>query len=112
MKNLKDKEKKAKDLVTPEKEFKGYTIEEIRFQRALVAMEAEFCKAKVFKSWENIQAANPFMPGNKVSSLPSKAGSIALKMFNGLNYLDYVLLGMSLFKGSKKIFSFFKGLKK
>ena len=111
MKDIKEKEKAAQKIADPEKEFKGYTIEEIRFQRALVSMEAEFCKAKIFKSWENIQNANPFMPGNK-SSIPSKAGSLALKMFNGLNYLDYVLLGLSLFKGTKKVFSFFKGLRK
>ena len=107
MNEIKKKEKMAKDLVTPEKEFKGYTIEEIRFQRALVAMEADFCKTKIFKCLDNIQNANPFNLGNK-SSLPSKAGSIALKMFNGLNYLDYILLGMSVFKGSRKLFSFFR----
>ena len=111
MKDIKEKEKLAKDIATAEKEFKGYTIEEIRFQRALVAMEADFCKAKIFKSWDNIVAANPLMPGNK-SSLPSKAGGLALRMLSGLNYLDYILLGLSVFKGSKKIFSFFRGLKK
>ena len=110
MKEIKDKEQTAKDIVTAEKEFKGYTIEEIRFQRALVAMESEFCKTKIFKSWHNIVDANPLMPGNK-TSLPGKAGAIALKMVNGLNYLDYILLGLSVFKGTKKIFSFFKGKK-
>ena len=108
---IKDKEKKAKDIVAPEKEFKGYTIEEIRFQRALVAMEADFCKTKIFKSWNNLQEANPFMPGNK-STIPSKAGAIAMKMVNGLNYVDYILLGLSVFKGTKKFISFFKGKKK
>lgn len=111
MKEIKDKEKVAHDIAAPEKEFKGYTIEEIRFQRALVAMEADFCKTKIFKSLDNIKDANPFMPGNK-TSIPGKAGAIALKMINGLNYLDYVLLGVSLFKGSKKVISFLKGRKK
>lgn len=110
MKDIKNKEKNAKEIVEPEKDFKGYTIEEIRFQRALVSMEAEFCKAKIGRCWQNIQDINPFMPGNK-SSIPGKAGAIAMKMVNGLNYLDYILLGLSLFKGSKKIFSFFKGKK-
>ena len=107
MKEIKEKEKAAKDKVAPEKEFKGYTIEEIRFQRALVAMEADFCKAKIFKSWENIQSANPLMPGNKLS-IPSKAGSLAMKMFSGLNYLDYMLLGFSIFKGTKRVLSLFR----
>lgn len=104
------KEKAMKVIMDPEKEFKGYTIEEIRFQRALVALEADFCKTKIFKSWNNIQEANPLVPGNK-ASLPGKAGALALKMINGLNYLDYMLIGFSLFKGAKKIFSFFKGRK-
>ena len=111
MKEIKAQEKKAQDIAKLEKDFKGYTIEEIRFQRALVAMEAEFCKTKILKNWENIQNSNPLMPGNK-NNFTSKAGSLALKMFNGLNYLDYFLLGLSLFKGSKKVFSFFRGLKK
>lgn len=111
MKDLKDKEKIAKDIVTPEREFKGYTIEEIRFQRALVAMEADFCKTKILKSWDNIQGANPLNPTHK-STLPTKAGSLALKMFQGLNYVDYVLLGLSIFKGSKKLFSIFRRKKR
>lgn len=107
MKELKEKEKKVHKIIEPEKEFQGYTIEEIRFKRALVAMEMDFCKTKMSKSWDNIQQSNPFMPGNK-SSFSGKAGSIALKMFNGLNYLDYALIGLSVFKGAKKVFSFFR----
>lgn len=108
MKEIKQKEKVANEIMTPENEFKGYTIEEIRFKRALVAMEADFCKTKIFRSWNNIQASNPLMPGNK-TSIGGKAGAVALKLVSGLNYLDYVLLGLSVFKGTKKIFSFFRG---
>ncbi|MCH5228463.1 MAG: hypothetical protein J1F12_00530 [Muribaculaceae bacterium] len=112
MKEIKEKEKTAQEIISPGKGFKGYTIEEIRFQRALVSMEAEFSKAKALKSWGNIQALNPFMPGPNKSSLPGKAGTVALKLINGLNYLDYALLGLSAFKGAKKIYSFFRGKKK
>ena len=103
--------KTPKEIMAPEKEFKGYTIEEIRFQRALVAMEVEFCKNKLARSWNNIQEANPLMPGNK-TSFTGKAGAVALKMINGLNYLDYFLIGMSIFKGGKKFLSLFRGRKK
>lgn len=111
MKELKQKETVASDIVNKEKEFKGYTIEEIRFKRALVALEADFCKTKMAKSWGNIQDSNPLMPGNK-ASFTGKAGALALKMVNGLNYLDYILLGLSVFKGTKKVFSLFKGKRK
>ena len=111
MKEIKTKEKVAKEIVTPENEFKGYTIEEIRFQRALVAMEAEFCKTKVTKSWGNIMKVNPLSSASK-SSLPSKAGNLAWKMVNGLNYVDYIMLGLSVFSGVRKVMSFFRGRKK
>ena len=111
MKDIKSQEKKAKDIVTPENDFKGYTIEEIRFQRALVAMEAEFCKTKILKSFSNLQRINPLSPSSG-SSIPGKAGSIALKLVKGLNYMDYIMIGWSVFTGAKKVFSFFKGKKK
>ena len=104
-------EKKANEIAAPEKEFKGYTIEEIRFRRALVAMEAEFCKTKICKSWTNVQHVNPLNPDNK-TSISGKAGALALKMVSGLNYIDYILLGMSVFKGAKKVYSLFRGRKK
>lgn len=111
MKEGKATKKSAQEIMAPEKEFKGYTIEEIRFHRALVAMEADFCKAKFLKSWSNVQKANPFSPSNS-SSLPAKAGSVAMKIVNGLNYMDYIMLGISAFSGIKKIASFFRRKKK
>lgn len=104
IKQIKEKEKSAKEIVG-NSDFKGYTIEEIRFQRALVAMEAEFCKNKCERSWNNIKKANPLAPSK--SSFTGKAGSIALKLINGLNYMDYIMLGISLFGGAKKVFSLF-----
>lgn len=112
MKEIKAKEQLAKDIMTPENDFKGYTIEEIRFQRALLAMEADFSKTKLLRNWDNIQKLNPLSPKSTALSIPGKAGSIALKLINGLSYMDYIMLGWSLFNGSRKVFSFFKGRKK
>lgn len=111
MKEIKQKENKAKEILTSEKEFKGYTIEEIRFQRALVAMEVEFSKAKLFKSWNNIQKLNPLSPTSG-GSIAGKTGSLALKLINGLSYVDYVMLGWSAFSGVRKVISFFHKKKK
>lgn len=110
MKEIKAKEQIAQDIVSPKSEFQGYTIEEIRFQRALLAMEADFSKTKLIKSWNNLQKFNPLSPSS--NSIPDKAGSIALKLVNGLSYMDYVMLGWSLFSGARKVFSFFKKGKK
>ena len=110
MKEIQSKDKVVNDIMTPKNDFKGYTIEEIRFHRALVAMEADFCKTKILKSINNLQKFNPLTANT--TSLPGKAGSIALKLINGLNYMDYIMLGWSLFNGGRKVFSFFKGRKK
>ena len=111
MKELKENKKHPEEIMAPANEFKGYTIEEIRFHRALVAMQADFCKTKFLKSWSNVQRVNPFSASSK-SSLPAKAGSIAMKMVSGLNYIDYIMLGFSVFSGARKIFSFFRKGKK
>lgn len=110
MKEIKEKEGIARNIMTTS-EFKGYTIEEIRFQRAMVAMQADFCKNKFFKGWTNVQRMNPLSPSSD-SSLPAKAGSIALKMVRGLNYIDYILLGFSVFNGLRKFTSFFHKVKR
>lgn len=101
-------ENKAKQIVNPDKEFSGYTLEEIRYQRVLIALQADFCKNKIFKSFNNLQKANPFSPSGGSSSLTGKVGNVALKLVNGLNYLDYAVLGLSLFKSFRKITSLFK----
>ena len=111
MKEIKAKEKVAKEIATPENDFKGYTIEEIRFQRALVAMEVDFCKSKILRNWNNLQKSNPLSPASN-SSITGKAGSVALKLLNGLNYMDYFLIGLSIFNGSRKFLSLFKRRKK
>ena len=111
MKEKNNKEQNPRNILEVS-EFKGYTIEEIRFQRALVAMQADFCKTKFLKEWSNIQKLNPLSPSAD-SSLPMKAaGSIALKMAKGLNYLDYIILGISVFSGVRKITSIFRRNKK
>ena len=101
------KEKKETEIVSTGASFDGFTIEEIRFQRQLVMKEVEFNKMRFLKNWENIQKSNP-ITGGMGTTLPGKAGSMALKLVNGLNYMDYVLLGLSVFSGAKKVFSFFR----
>ena len=112
MKEIANTDKVVRNITNPEKDFTGYTIEEIRYQRALVAMQSEFCKAKIMKSLNNLQKANPLSPTSAATSIPGKAGAVALKLLNGLNYLDYAVLGFSLFSGVRKFFSFFKKKKK
>lgn len=98
-------------LAADEKEFKGYSLEELRYQRALVALKKEFCKSKVIHNVNKIRSHTIFGSG-KIGSRMSKSGPIISKLFNSLNYVDYALLGMSAFSTGKKIFGFFRGLRK
>lgn len=112
-KDIKNASDKSKEAMAEPKHFKGYTIEELRYQRALVALQKEFCKSKVLHKVEKVKHRKLF--GNDSSSGSGKffrMGSIASKIFTGLNYLDYAMIGMSLFGSGKKIYKFIKGKKK
>ncbi|MCM1440454.1 MAG: hypothetical protein NC131_14800 [Roseburia sp.] len=104
---------KAPDTIetTAEKEFKGYSLEELRYQRALLALKKEFCKSKVIHNVNKIRSHTIFGT-NKNGAKISKVGPVVSKLLNNLNYVDYALLGVSAFSTGKKIFSFFRGLRK
>lgn len=107
MKEIKKSEQVAKEITNPEITFKGYTLEEIRYQRALVTLHKEFCRTKIERLAHNVRNTNPLAP-NKKSSLPGKIGFVAGKLLGGLNYLDYAMMGFSLFGSVRKIISLFK----
>ncbi len=112
MNEIKKTEDVAKSITHPEVKFKGYTLEEIRYQRALVALQKEFCKTKIYRNVNNLKKSNPLTPQGAASSLPGKVGFMATKLMSGLNYLDYAMLGFSVFNSARKVFSFFRKKKK
>lgn len=99
-------------ITQPENKFKGYTLEELRYQRALVLLQKEFCKSRITRNVHNLQKSNPLSPSTAASSLPGKVGFVASKLLTGLNYLDYAMIGFSLFGTARKIFSVFRRKKK
>lgn len=101
----------AKPDITPqqqiEQELKGLTLNEIRYQRALILLKREFCAEKIRTDLEKIRARGVMgvgKPGNKLT----RVGSFASKAMSGFNYIDYALMGFSLFSTLKKIRSFFR----
>lgn len=113
MNEIKKTEEVAKSITNPDVKFTGYTLEEIRYQRALVALQKEFCKTKILRNVRNLQKTNPLSPSSAAKSMPGKVGFVATKLISGLNYLDYAMLGFSVFSSARKIYSFFhKGKKK
>ena len=106
-----NKEKNKIEITEEVQEFKGYTMEELRYQRAMMALRKEFCKAKVM---ESLHRVHPGKSGGLSSKVPSKfatATRIASKLFSNLNTLDYVLMGISLFGTAKKGYRLIRGKK-
>lgn len=94
--------------------FKGYTIEEIRYQRAMMALRKEFCKAKLTESVSNLRGGGKrdvFKSGAKKTSKLAVAGKIASRIFSNLNTIDYVLMGISLFGTARKGLRLLRGKK-
>ena len=84
-------------------DFKGYTMEELRYQRALMALRKEFSKQKVLKKVDEIRNPGKGDRGDCGTSKLARVGNIAAKIFSNLNYLDYALVGLSLFGTGRKL---------
>lgn len=92
--------------------FRGYTLEELRYQRALVALKKDFSQTKLLRNLDGVKKSNFLSPQRVASSIPGRFGSVASKVFSGLNYLDYAMLGFSVFSSIRKVLSFFHKKKK
>lgn len=102
---IKKNESQNESLVS----FKGYTLDELRYKRALTLLQAQFCKEKLILSVQGLSKNSPFNKP-KVSSKFSffKNSGIIEKIFKSLDFLDYAILGFSMFRSIKSIISKFK----
>ena len=110
----------ATDKVQLKKDFKGYTIEELRYKRALTAMRKEFCKANMRQSIAGLK--NPFgtskvakalpMMGQMAMYVPEIAGvrkpagvgrTLLRTLVGKISPLDYVMWGISLIGPARKM---------
>ena len=97
-----DEQKKKED-------FKGYTLEQLKYQRAMMALRVEFSKEQLIQSFEALKPKKKAT--EKTSLLGPKfafASNLAGKIFSNLNVLDYVMIGMSAFGTAKKAISLFR----
>lgn len=96
--------------VSPEdltEDFKGYTLDELKYQRAMLLVKREFLKEKALKETKEVKSRIPMLNGK--SPLASMSpGSIAGRVMRGLNYADYLMLGFSLFNLGKKMTHLFR----
>jgi len=97
--------------------FKGYTIDEIRYQRAMLGVRKEFCKAKVMESVSNLKPGgrrreHGILKATRKPPLLRMAGGVASKFLGNLNAIDYVLMGISAIGTVRKGIRLLKGKKK
>ena len=109
MENIRRIESRDKVISTVDDpiEFKGYTLDEVRHMRALVAVKKEFAKAKMIERLDELKDRNPFAPDGTLKAA-SRLGAIPMKIVRGLNYTDYIMMGISAFGAIKKVFSLFR----
>lgn len=87
-------------------DFKGYTMEELRYQRALLLIKREFVKEKALKEVKKIKEQIPLINGSEGHS--SKGSGLLGKMMKSLSFIDYVLLGFQAIRIGRKFTSKFK----
>lgn len=92
-------------------QFNGFTLDEIRHHRALLAVRKEFAKAKILEQMDSLKDRNPFAPDGSLKSA-TRLGSLPMKIMRGLNYTDYIMMGISVFGTVRKALSLFKKKKK
>lgn len=94
--------------IQPVEQFKGYTLEELRYNRALIALKAEFCKEKMLSDFQAAKSKTILgkLQGGEGTGL-FKSGVLG-KMARSLNYIDYILVGLTTFKTIRSITSLFR----
>lgn len=86
----------------------GLTIREIRHRRAIVLLQKEFCKEKISYSALKLKNSSPFSKNYSGKSKTfGRAGGILGKIVGGMNYLDYALVGFSVFSNVRKVLRLF-----
>lgn len=89
------------ESAAPAKPFKGYTLDELRYKAALATLHKEFCKDQLLAGLKATLDESPL-------SGRGKSSGVIGKMLQGLSYIDYALMGFSVFKSVSGIVKFFK----
>lgn len=86
-------------------DFRGYTMEELKHQRALTLIKREFLKQKAMNDVDAFKSRLPFNRNSPMGNINAKG--LLGKVMKGLSYADYLMLGFSIFSAGRKIFSLF-----
>lgn len=87
--------------------FKGYTMDELRYQRALLLIKREFVREKAFNETKKIKKQIPILNGKSVLSNMNSSGLVG-KLMKGFGMADYIILAFQALRIGKKIGGKFK----
>ena len=104
---MKKDKNNQKDESASVKEFEGYTLDEIKYQRALLLIKREYLRESALAQVNDIKKRLPFS-GGKSTLAAIKGGGLLSRVVKGLNYMDYLMLGASAFQAGRKIVSLFR----
>lgn len=90
-----------------ENQFKGYSMDELKYQRALLVLKKDYSKRKVLNGANELWNRSLFGQRSSTSKMVMIQG-LASRLLSGLGYLDYAMLGVSLFGTGRKIYKFFR----
>lgn len=88
----------------------GLTIDEIRYRRALLALKKDFCKEKMLRHKDRLLRSANEKDGKpvKILGFTPKSGTFLAKIAGGLNMFDYLMIGISAFKTTKRLIRVFR----
>lgn len=89
---------------------KGYSLDEMRYQLALKELQKEFCKEKLINKCNSTLSNAPW--SKKAGGGGGFSSTLVSTLMKGLSYTDYFMMGFSVFKTAKNVFSFFRRKKK
>ena len=99
----KDKEKKT-DIKHSDLHFSGYTMEELRYQIAMVSIKKEFLKERAMESTEAIKKQfNSHVPFRGLGPR-----GLFGKVMKGLDVVDYIMIGYQGLRAFRRIGSIFR----
>lgn len=91
----------------PVQKFKGFTLDEIKYHRALTAVKKEYEKEKALRTLQNLRRRTIFGGFGKNKNSREGSSSLLSKVFNGMSYADYAVIGFSLFSNARKVWNLF-----
>lgn len=88
-------------------EFKGYSMEELRYRRAMMALKKDFCRERIRTNFNAIRHPGGRSESGNALSRFQKVANVTAKLFANAKVMDIALIGLSVFGSGRKIYKLF-----